>query len=61
MQKIKSILTESDIIRVNAIDLTGKIYTLPFDNQHIDVSNLTDGAICSTDIHKRKNEKANGL
>ena len=35
--------TESDIIRVNAIDLTGKIYPLPFDNQHIDVSNLTDG------------------
>ena len=24
-------------------EIAGKIYTLPFDNQHIDVSNLTDG------------------
>lgn len=32
-----------NIVKVNAFDLTGKAYPLPFENQSIDVSGLTDG------------------
>lgn len=35
--------TIDNIVRVNAVDLTGRVYPLSFDRQSIDVSGLTEG------------------